>query len=552
MFELLRGGYRLPWLRADIIAGVTVAAIAIPESLGYAVIVGLPVETGLYCALLPAVVFAFIASSRQLVVGADSATAAIVAAGAGAVTATGTADYAGTVAVLTLLSGGFLALMAVARLGFLADLISRPVLTGFLSGVGLSLVIGKLPSMLGLEASGSTMDHLVAAVTNLGSINWTSATLSLGVVVIMLGSERILPRLPAALLALVAMTLVGVWLDASARGVEMVGEIPAGLPSFALPSVTGGEIARLSAAAASIAVVVLAQSAAVSRSFATKNNYQVDVDADLLGLAAANGASGLTGGFAINGSPPRTAAGDGVGSRSQVVNLVMAGVVALVLLFATGLFVYLPTPVLDAVVFTIGILLINVRDLKAVARVRWAEAVTALLAMVVVAFVGVEQGVLLAVVASLVDRLRRQYHPHDDVLIYDGKVDKRLRPRLPADAMIEHTLVYRFGAVLFFENASYFADRVRGLVASASTPVHRVVLDCAATSDIDYTGAMTLRALGKELRSNGIDVIVCEVSPEAQATIDTAGLEADLRVIPRMEDALRRDLEPPTPSVAPK
>jgi SulP family sulfate permease len=538
MFGLLRR-YRIAWLRTDLVAGVTVAAIAIPESLGYANIAGLPVQAGLYCALLPAVVFAIIASSRQLVVGADSATAAIVAAGAGAIAVSGSSQYTGAVAVLTLLAGLLLGLMAVARLGFLADLISKPVLAGFLSGVGISLVIGKLPAMLGIEASGSTWDKLVATVQGLGEINAASAVLAAGVVVIMLLGERIVPKLPAALLALVAMSLVGVAIDAQARGVAVIGTIPAGLPGFSFPSISSGEIPRLAASAASIAIVVLAQSAAVSRSFAGKNRYPVDVNADLVGLAAANAASSVTGGFAINGSPPRTAAGDSAGSRSQMVNLVMAAVIAAILLFATGLFEYVPSPVLDAVVFAIGIGLVKVTELREIVRSRPGEAVSAFAAVLVVAFVGVEQGVLLAVVLSVIDVLRRQYSPDETVLLRDGQLDERLRQRVPAPQGLEGVLVYRFGAELFFENASHFADRLRALVAGASTPVRLLVLDCAAMSDIDYSGAATIRQLSEEFAPAGTRVVLTELSPGALATVERVGLEPDVAVVARLEDAVR-------------
>jgi len=538
MFELFRG-YRIAWLRTDLVAGVTVAAIAIPESLGYANIAGLPVQTGLYCALLPAVVFALIASSRQLVVGADSATAAIVAAGAGAIAASGSSQYTGAVAVLTMMSGLVLGLMAIARLGFLADLISRPVLAGFLSGVGISLVIGKLPAMLGIDASGSTWDKLVATVQGLGEINAASAVLAGGVVVIMLFGERLVPKLPAALLALVTMSLIGVAIDAQSRGVAVIGEIPAGLPGFSFPSISAGEIPRLAASAASIAIVVLAQSAAVSRSFAGKNRYPLDVNADLVGLAAANAASSVTGGFAINGSPPRTAAGDGAGSRSQMVNLVMAASIALILLFATGLFAYVPSPVLDAVVFAIGIGLIKVAELREIVRSRPGEAVSAFAAVLVVAFVGVEQGVLLAVVISVIDVLRRQYNPDETVLLRDGTLDERLRQRVPAPQGLEGVLVYRFGAELFFENSSHFADRVRALVAGASTPVRLLVLDCAAMSDIDYSGAATLRQLSDELAPVGTRIVLTELSADARATVERLGLEPDVAVVARLEDAVR-------------
>jgi high affinity sulfate transporter 1 len=540
----LLAGLRGMQPRHDIIAGVTIAAIAIPESLGYAKIAGLPIQTGLYCALLPAVLFALLGSSRQLVVGADSATAALVAAGAGAVATAGSTQYASAVGVLGLMTAGFLVLVVLLRLDFLADLISRPVLAGFLSGVGVSLIIGNLPSMLGIEASGTTWDKLTTTITNLSELNTTSAALGFGTVAVMLLIERRLPKLPAALVALVLLSVVGVLIGAADRGAAMVGTIPAGLPSFTVPELAAGEFARMAGTAASIAVVILAQSAAVSRSFALKNGYDVSVSQDMAGLAAANVGSAFTGGFAINGSPPRTAAGDGAHSSSQLINIVMAVVVGLVLLFLTGLFEYIPSAVLDAVVFTIGILLIKWSTLREVGRASRAEFVVAMLTLLVVAFVGVEQGILLAIVVSLIDRLRRQYHPHADLLVSEGKVAARLAPRIALrgelpDGALDDVVVYRFGAPLFFANATYFAEQVRGLLAGAERPVRLLVLDCAAMEDIDYTGAQTMAELGRELRAGGGEVVVTETTDAAVAMLRGLGSDADLTLVPRIEDAVR-------------
>ena len=531
-------GYRKEWLAGDLVAGVTVTAIAIPESLGYASIAGLPVQTGLYCALLPAILFAIVASSRQLVVGADSATAALVAAGAGAVVAASSDTYPGIVAALGLITAGILLLMGVARLGFLADLISQPVLAGFLSGVGVSLIIGKLPGMLGIEASGTTWDKLVDTVTNLGDVNGASAVLGVGVVVSMLVMERVLPKLPAALLAVMAFSVLGVLVHAEGRGVAMVGKVPAGLPSLTIPTFSSGEVARLAATAAAIAMVVLAQSAAVARGFATKNGYRDDTNQDIYALAAANGGSALTGGFAINGSPPRTAAGDAAGSRSQIVNIVMALVIGLVLLFATGLFEYLPSPVLDGVVFAIGVGLVKVAQLRAIKRARLFEFGAALLALVVVAFVGVEQGILIAVLVSLVDRLRRQYQPHDEVLVANGEVAPRLRDRVEAGTSLDGILVYRFGTGLFFENAAHFDERVRGLVSAATVPVRSVVLDAAAMDDIDFTGTEVLRREAEDFADRGIQMFVAELTSAAEGCARRAGLDRVLTIVPRLEAAI--------------
>ena len=412
--------------------------------------------------------FALIGSSRQLVVGADSATAALVAAGAGLVAAQGTAEYASAVGVLCILTAVFLLLFAVAKLEFLADLISQPVLAGFLSGVGVSLIIGNLSGMLGVPASGSTWDKLTQTLSELDQANWTTAALAFGTVIVMLVLEEKMPKIPAALVSLTLFSVIAVVIDAAASGVESVGAIPAGLPGFTVPEFQSGEFATLAASAFSIAVVILAQSAAVARSFAQKNGYPDSVKGDLVGLSAANLASAFTSGFAINGSPPRTAAGDSAGSKGQVVNIAMAVTVALVLLFLTGLFEYIPSGVLDAVVFTIGIKLVKVGTLRAVGRTSRPEFLVAMVTLLVVAFVGVEQGIFLAIILSLIDRLRRQYHPHDAVLLSDGHVIPRLesRVKLPAPGQLDDVLVYRFSAPLFFENATFFGERVRAELAA--------------------------------------------------------------------------------------
>lgn len=541
MFTLLRG-YKPSWLRGDLVAGVTVAAIAIPESLGYASIAGMPPQAGLYCALLPALLFALIASSRQLVVGADSATAALVAAGAGAVAATGTSQYAGAVAVLGLATALVLLVMAVARLGFLADLISQPVLAGFLSGVGVSLIIGKLPDVLGIPASGSTWDKLVDTVTGLGSINWWSAALGLGVVAVMIGALRLPAAVPAALFGLIVFSVIANLIDAESHGVTMVGALPPGLPSFSWPSISASELGTLFGAALSIAVVVLAQSAAVARSFSTKNGYKVDINSDLVGLSAANLGSAVTGGFAINGSPPRTAAGDSAGSKSQMVNIVMAVVIGALLLFGSGLFAYVPSTVLDGIVLGIGIHLLKIGELKAIYRSRKDEFGAAMLALVVVAFVGVEQGVLLAVVVAIIERARRAYRPEDEVTLQAGVIGEREKARLGAlpPTSLDGVLVYRFDSPLFFANATHFDERIRAAVEATTPAPTTLVIDAAAMTDIDVTGSNVITRLAKDLEPKGTRVVLTELSASATQIVHDSGLDQVVTVVPRIEDALAR------------
>ncbi len=518
-------GYSLAQLRPDLLAGLTVTAIAVPESLGYAAIVGLPPQTGLYCALFPAVVYALMASSPQLVVGADSATASLVAAGAVAVTGVSAADYPGVVALLVLLSGLFLAVMALARLGFLADLIGRPVLTGFLSGVGVYLVVTKLGAVLGLEVSGSPADQLVKVAQEVGATNWWCAALGALTIAVYLLFERFLPRLPAALVAIVGASVVAGLLGAGDHGVAAVGAVPAGLPSLQLPRVALDDVVRLLGASAGVAFVVLAQSAAVSRSFAGKYEQRIDTNVDLLGLGAANAVRALTGGFAINGSPPRTAASDGAGGRTPVVNLVMAVCIGVVLLFLTGLFDYLPAVVLDALVMGIGIRLVAVGELRKIYRARRSEFAVAVLALLVVALVGVEQGLVVAVVLALADRLRRQYHPHDEVYVLDGRVDPKFQKRFPRPLDgLDGVLVYRFGSSLFFENSDYFDTRVRTLLAQFVGPVRAVVVDARAVADVDFTAGQMLARLRADLHEKGCDLVLAEGAAELRSALEAEGL----------------------------
>ncbi|MFM7067898.1 MAG: SulP family inorganic anion transporter, partial [Actinomycetes bacterium] len=279
--------YQRSWWRADLLAGLTVTAICVPESLGYAGVVGLPPQTGLYCALLPALVFAFMASSPQLVVGADSATASLVAAGAVALVPATSTGYPGVVALLVLISGVLLVVMSLARLGFLADLIGRPVLTGFLSGVGVYLIITKLGAAIGLTVSGTPLEQLRGIAGSIGEVNWWCVGLTVVTVGTYLVLERFVPRSPAALVALVGASTLAAVIGATRHGVDVVGAVHAGLPEVTVPDLRLDDAVRLGSSAAGVAVVVLAQSAAVGRSFATAHQQRIDTNADLLALGAA-------------------------------------------------------------------------------------------------------------------------------------------------------------------------------------------------------------------------------------------------------------------------
>lgn len=524
-FPSLRG-YDRKWLRADIMAALVVAAIAIPQSLGYAVIVGVPVQAGLYCALLAPIVFAMFTSSRRLIVGADSATAVLVAAGASSVAVAGSSEYGAAVAILGVLTAIILVVMAAARLGFLADLISQPVLIGFLAGVGVQLIVSKFPEMLGLSFHGNLLEVLGYLATHLHEIHWPTVALSAGVLALISVGMKF--KWPGALLALLFSVIVTAAFGLENIGVAVVGAVPAGLPGLTLPPLSFEMIGSLLVTAGSIAVVVLTQSLAVIRSSAARHDEKVNDNKDLMSLGFANAASALTGGFAINGSPPRTSASEMAGGRSQLVNVFMAIIIALVLLFATGLFEYMPVAVLAVIVFHIGLHLIRFHELKGIYLLRKSEFVIAMIALGGVAVLGVQNGIMIAVALALIERLRRQYRPHDEVLLIDQKFADWANERLGIDKRQidapEGLVIYRFNDALFFENANYFLRRVTKIIESAKQPVKYLVLDAGAISDIDYTAVQALRQLYQQLDADDIQLAVAHVHPRMKALLQQYGL----------------------------
>lgn len=536
--------YKKKYIKSDFVAALVVTSIAIPESLGFAIIVGVPIQVGLYCALAAPIVFALMTSSRRLIVGADSATAALVAAGASTVAVAGTGAYASALAVLGIITGVILLIMALFRLGFLADLISRPVLIGFLAGVGVQLLIHKFPEMLGIETSGNFLNHITGLFENIGEIHVATAVLSLTTLAIIIVAGR--RGLPGALFGLFAATFATFLFDLQKYGIHTVGAIPEGFPSIILPSIDPSHVVAMLPSAIAIAMVILAQSLTVIRSSAAKFEEKTKDNQDLMSLGMANLASAFTGGFAINGSPPRTTASEISGGRSQMVNIFMAGFVGIVLLFASAVFIYMPTAALAAVVFSIGLHLVKIQDLNHVWRTRREEWYVAIIALIGVAVLGVQQGVLVAVIVSLLERLRRQYNPSDIVLLRDREMDEWLKVRIPKQKSTSRhpagLLIYRFSGSIFFENSTYFLNRATKVIDDAKQPVKTFVVDVGAVDDIDYTAAEMLRRLHAKLNRDDIQLVFAHVSPsllKVLKSFDMIELIGQDNIYPSIASAIR-------------
>ncbi len=509
----------------DALAGVTLASMNIPQVLGYTRIAGTPVVTGLYTVFLPLVAFAVFGSSRHLVVAADSATASIFASGLAGMAAPESAHYMDLVAVVALLTAGLLLLARIFRLGFLADFLSRTVLVGFLTGVGFQVGIAMLGGLLGIAVdSHRTVGQLWEILDRLPQVHLPTLYLSVLVVGLLLASRYLLPRLPMALFVVVGTIAASFVDDYQGMGIATLGPVPGGLPHFALPTVTWEELLRLLPIAASCFVIIIAQSAVTAGGFAIRHHERVDEDADILGLSTANAAAALSGAFVVNGSPTQTAMAEQAGARSQVAQLVFAGVVVLVLLFLTGPLQYLPHCVLAGIVFNIAVGLIDMSGLRAI---RWespGEFWLAVVTAATVALVGVEQGILLAVTLSLLRHVRHSYRPHTSVLAPDAGGRWLPTPARPGAQSEPGLIVYRFGADLFYANANRFSGEARALIEHAPTPVRWFVVDAGAITDIDYSAARDLRDLFEELRGRHLALVFGRVGPDLRADMDRHGI----------------------------
>src|ERR1039458_9168556 len=514
---------------AELLAGMTLAALGIPEVLGYAKIAGMPVVTGLYTMLLPMAVFAVLGSSRHLVVGADSATAVILAAALTGLAVAGSERYVRLAGLAALLVGVMLLLARLARLGFLANFLSRTVLVGFLTGVGVQVAAGQLPDMLGVTATGKdTLTKLLDIVRALPHVNRSDLAVSIGVIVIVLAARRITRKIPGPLIAVIIAIGVSRAVDLAGRGVAVVGAVPRGLPHLGLPALGLHDGAALLGAAASMFVVILAQSAATSRAYAGKyEEVSFSEDTDLVGLGAANVAAAFSGTFVVNGSPTKTQMVDSAGGRSQLAKLTTAVVVLSVLLLLTGPLTYLPDAALAAVVFLIAIELIDIKGMRRILACRRHEFAIALLTSAAVVVLGVEEGIVLAVVASMIDHLRHSYRPLSSVLVKSPAGHWQPAPVLPGARTEEGLVVYRFGTSLYYANASRLIDDVTALAAQGS-PLRWMVLDGAAIGDVDYPAAAVLTRVIEHLRKRHIHLAVSTVLGPVREQLDRYGIGAAL------------------------
>lgn len=505
----------------NLLAGITLAAMNIPQSLGYTKIAGTPVITGLYTLLLPLLAFAVFGSSRYLVVAADSATAAILAGGLAAMAPLASPRYVALAGLVALLTGFFLLLARLLKLGFLADFLSQTVLIGFLTGVGYQVGIAVLGEMLGVEVhSRRTPVQFVEVLRSIRQVPLLTFAISLTVVVFILLLGHFAPKFPATLLAVVGAIVASDYFHWAQHGVALLGPVPGGLPRLGLHDVSLKDVELLLPIALSCFVMIVTQSAATSRAYASRHNQAHDENADLVGLAASNTAAAFSGTFVVNGSPTQTGMVESSGGTNQMAQLATAGVVVLVLLFLTRPLQYLPQCVLGAVVFTIAVRLIDLKGLQAIRRESPGEYWLAVLTALFVIFVGVEQGIVLAMALSLFRVIGHSYRPHTAVLTETPSGIWKLNPVVPGAISEPGLIVYRFGAPLFYANANHFSQEVRMLAESAPSPLHWIIVDAGAITNVDFTAARVLREVAGHLRKHGTGVVFAHVESDLRPDLD--------------------------------
>ncbi|MGW5523623.1 SulP family inorganic anion transporter [Gordonia sp. NPDC003950] len=526
-------GYRRQWLRADILAGITLAAIAIPECMGYSSIAQVPVVAGLYTIILPAVVFAFIGSSRLLVVGADSATAALLASGIAGIGVVGlvpnSTAWLQWACLIAIVTGALLAIARLLRLGFLGDFLSTAVLIGFLAGTGITVMTGQIPGMLGFEGYGDRIwQRWWNIVRHLGDINWGAAAFAGITLALLIGGVRLVPRFPVAVVVVIC-SIVAVAVFGWSEHIPVMGTVHAGLPSFGWPHGMGlGDVVTATTVALGCALVVLTQSAATARSFAQRHGQNADINRDILGLSGANLIAGFSGTFVVNGSPTKTQLLDEQHGRTQVANLTMAAITLAVVVFFDGALADLPHAVLSAIVFLIALRLIDVHRFRRVWHVRRIEFGIAILTAVIVIVFGVQVGIVAAMAVSLLELVRRQYSPQRFVIGVGARGSRRYETAEPGRQSLPGLIVFRYDADLFYANAGRFADDVMALVKGAPEPVRWLVLDTTVMTDVDYSASTVLEDLIRYIHSDGAHFVLAGVDPELQETLQAEGILAVL------------------------
>ena len=535
--------YDRAWLPSDLIAGTSVAAVAVPIAIAYSQLAGVPPVHGLYASILPLVAYAFLGTSRQLILAPDAATCAVVATIVAPLAAGNPDRIIALTMVLSVITGAFCIVAGVARLGFLTNFLARPILTGYLNGIALSIISGQLGKLFGFSvASPGVFGLLWRFVTKLGETHWLTLAIGLGIFALLQVLKHLVPKIPAPLVALVVGIAASYFFNLGEHGVAILGSIPAGLPSLMIPKIGASDLGPLVLGAAGLALISFNSGMVTARGFAVKNHYEIDSNKEFVALGVADIGAGLMQGFAVSGADSRTAVNDSVGGKSQVTSLVAAGLLALVLLFLTGPLSFLPITVLAAVLINAALGLFDLQSLLKLRRISHKEYGLSLLATLGVISLGVLPGVVIAVGMAMLLVLIRSSNPRDAVLgrLPGGEGFQDIQGHPQAET-IPGLMIYRFEAGLLFYNSDHFKSRIRAHIKEASVTPQRFLLDAEYIPFMDSTGAASLEEAITELSNRGIGFAVAGPNNSFRLMFERTGLKekiGDANLFPTIENAV--------------
>ncbi|HLN78417.1 MAG TPA: sulfate permease [Nocardioidaceae bacterium] len=518
--------YDRSWLRGDVLAGVTVAAYLVPQVMAYAEVAGLPAVVGLWAVVGPLLVYAVLGASRQLSIGPESTTALLTAAAIGSLGAGDPERYASLAAALALVVGVMCLLGYVGRLGFLADLLSRPVLIGYMAGIAVLMIVSQLGKLSGMSVSGNTpLQQTRYVVTHLDEVRGPTLALATAVLVLLLLGQRFLPRWPNPLIVMLLAAAAVAVFGLGEQGIATVGTVPAGIPLPGLPDVDPELVLALIAPAIGVAIVGYTDNVLTGRAFASRHNERIDANQEFLALGAANLASGLFHSFPVSSSGSRTVIGDTLGSRSQLYSLVALASVLLTMAFFRPVLAAFPLAALGGVVVFAAIRLIDVAELRRIAQFRRSELLVALSTTASVLLLGVLPGIGIAIGLSILDLLRRVARPHDGILGYVPDVPGMHDvDDYPEAQRVPGLVVYRYDSPLFFANANDFQRRALAAVEDSETPVEWFLLNVEANTEVDLTGLDALEEVRRTLTDRGIIFAMARVKQDLRDDLAAAGI----------------------------
>ncbi|QYE81468.1 SulP family inorganic anion transporter [Pseudomonas aeruginosa] len=522
--------YRRAWFRPDVQAGLSVAAIQIPTAIAYAQIAGFPPQVGLYACILPMLIYALIGSSRQLMVGPDAATAAMVAAAITPLAAGDPQRLVDLSMIVAIMVGLFSIVAGLARAGFIASFLSRPILVGYLNGIGLSLLVGQLGKLFGYEAATSGfVAGILALLENLLHIHWPTLILGSLSLLLMVLLPRRFPQLPGALCGVLLASLAAALLGLDRYGVELLGEVPAGLPQLSWPQTSLEELKSLLRDATGITVVSFCSAMLTARSFAARHGYSINANHEFVALGLANIGAGVSQGFAISGADSRTAVNDMVGGKTQLVGVVAALVIAATLLLLNKPLGWVPMPALGAVLLLAGWGLIDVQALKGFWKLSRFEFSLCLLTTVGVLSVGVPPGIFVAVSIAVLRLLYYTYRPSDAVLGWMHGIDGQVElAKYPQATTLPGLVIYRFDAPLLFFNADYFKQRVLAVVDGSERP-NAVLLNAEAMTNLDISGLATLHEVQQILKAQGVHLSLARVTGQTLDLLQRSSMLGEIK-----------------------